>query len=196
MPRARSFLLSTALLHHLIRRLDLRAPRLASSDAAQVSAAGSTGSYTCRPTAARWRMPVHEVAKSMLPVDAAGPPRVRQRHERRRRVTVHSAPDWTTACANRRALTGGDMGLTAGDMGGAFCDVGGTGSPSAGGRAVRRSWFLANVNMQRPGPRGPRIRGTEWMSPVPHPPMPTDDTASRRRAEPLRRNSRARRSLT
>jgi hypothetical protein len=29
------------------------APRLASSDAAQVSAAGSTGSYTCRPTAAR-----------------------------------------------------------------------------------------------------------------------------------------------
>jgi anti-anti-sigma regulatory factor len=53
-------------------------------------------------------------------------------------------------------------------MGGALCDVGGTGSPSARGRAVRRSWRISTC--ERPGPRGPRIRGREWISPVPHSP--------------------------
>lgn len=53
-------------------------------------------------------------------------------------------------------------------MGGALCDVGGTGSPSARGRAVRRSWRISTCSV--PGPRGPRIRGREWISPVPHSP--------------------------
>ena len=42
-------------------------------------------------------------------------------------------------------------------MGGALCDVGGTGSPSARGRAVRRSWRISTCSR-------------EWISPVPHSP--------------------------
>ncbi len=93
----------------------------------------------------------------------AGPPRMRQRRERRRRVTV--PPMHPTG---RQHVPIGARSLTGGDMGGALCDVGGTGSPSARGRAVRRSWRISTCSV--PGPRGPRIRGREWISPVPHSP--------------------------
>jgi hypothetical protein len=143
---------STALLHHLIRRLDLRAPRPASSDAAQVSAAGSTGSYTCRPTAARWRMPVHEVAKSMLPVDA--------------QVLLGCGSDTSGAGASRchpgtrlddsmcRPARAEWMGLTGGDMGSASCDVGGTGAHPRADEpyGVLGSWRMSTCSV--PAPEG------------------------------------------
>src|SRR3954447_12942757 len=124
-------------------------------------------------------MPVHEVAESTL-VDA--------------QVLLGCRSDTSGAVVStvppmhptgRQHMPIGARSLTGGDMGGALCDVGGTGSPSARGRAVRRSWRKSTYSV--PGPEGHRYAAENGSVRFLTPPMPTDDTASRRRMEPLRR---------
>lgn len=60
-------------------------------------------------------------------------------------------------------------------MGGVLWDLGRTGSASARGRAVRRSWRMPACDVPLPEPR---IRAYKDQT-VPEPPMPTDDAAPR-----------------
>jgi hypothetical protein len=156
------------------------APRLASSDAAQVSAAGSTGSYTCRPTAARWRMPVHELAESMRPVDAqvllgcgsdtsgAGVsrcrPGTRLDDSMCQSASAHSLEvTWAARCAT-------------------------LGAPGAHPRADEPYAVLGEYqHVASLAPKGHGYAAENGSVRCLTPPMPTDDTASRRRVEPLRR---------
>ena len=58
----------------------------------------------------------------------------------------------------RQRVPIGARSLTGGDIGGVLWHVGGSGSASARGRAVRRSWRISTCGVP-PTPRGPRIRG-------------------------------------
>ena len=180
MPRARSFLLQHSARTPSDSTPGRRAPRLGSSDAAQVSAAGSTGSCTCRPTGARWRMPVHVVAESMFPSmrrsssDAAATraaqachgahPCTRLDDSMCQSVRAHSLEvTWAARCAT-------------------------LGVPGAHPRADEPYAVLGEYqHAASAAPEGHGYAAENGSVRCLTPPMPTDDTASRRRVEPLRR---------
>ena len=70
-------------------------------------------------------------------------------------------------------------------MGGALCDVGGTGSPSAADEPYAVLGEYQHAASLAPEGHGYAAENGSVRCLTP--PMPTDDTASRRRVEPLRR---------